>query len=89
MKRLILLFGLFLSFATFAQEEAEGEAKIEFDQYTIDYGTIEKGSNGVRVFTFKNTGTAPLIISTVKSSCGCTIPKKPEKPIMPGKKGEN
>ena len=88
MKKLIFLFGLFLSFTTFAQDETEGEAKIEFDQYTIDYGTIEKGSNGVRAFTFKNTGTAPLIISTVKSSCGCTIHKKPEKPIMPGKKGE-
>jgi hypothetical protein len=63
-------------------------AKIEFTSDTIDYGTIEKGADGVRVFTFKNTGDAPLIISRVKSSCGCTVPKKPEEPIMPGKTGE-
>jgi hypothetical protein len=47
-----------------------------------------KNSNGERVFTFTNSGSAPLIISRVQSTCGCTIPKKPEAPIMPGAKGE-
>ena len=54
----------------------------------IDYGTIDKGANGVRDFVFTNTGDAPLIISNVKSTCGCTIPKKPEKPIEPGDEGQ-
>ena len=39
-------------------------------------------------FTFVNTGDAPLEIRGVRSSCGCTIPKKPEAPIAPGEKGE-
>ena len=52
------------------------------------YGEIQKGADGVRVFEFTNTGNAPLIISKVSSSCGCTIPKKPEEPILPGKTGE-
>ena len=43
---------------------------------------------GVRVFEFTNTGNAPLVISKVSSSCGCTIPKKPEAPIQPGETGE-
>ncbi|HNU59935.1 MAG TPA: DUF1573 domain-containing protein, partial [Aquaticitalea sp.] len=63
-------------------------AKIEFKTETIDYGTISKGDDGVRVFEFTNTGNAPLIISDVKSTCGCTVPKKPEGPIMPGESGE-
>tara|TARA_B100001059_G_scaffold165511_1_gene165098 strand:- start:233 stop:658 length:426 start_codon:yes stop_codon:yes gene_type:complete len=63
-------------------------AKIEFETTIIDYGTIEKGSNGLRVFKFKNTGNAPLVVSSVKSSCGCTVPKKPEAPVMPGESGE-
>ncbi|WP_412984277.1 DUF1573 domain-containing protein [Pontimicrobium sp. IMCC45349] len=86
MKKLftILFIGL-ISFAVNAQEKV---AKIEFESETIDYGTIEKGANGVRVFKFKNTGNAPLIISKVKSSCGCTVPKKPKGPIMPGETGE-
>lgn len=60
------------------------QAIISFKNDTVDYGTIDKGSDGVRVFEFTNTGDAPLVITDVKSSCGCTIPKKPEGPIAPG-----
>ena len=80
----LLLVSLF-SISIYAQKTA---AKIEFKEDTVDYGKIENGSNGVRTFTFTNTGTAPLVITNVKSSCGCTVPKKPTAPIAPGKKGE-
>lgn len=80
----VLFVGL-LSVGSFAQEKV---AKIEFKETTIDYGTIEKGADGVRTFVFTNTGNAPLIISDVKSSCGCTVPKKPKGPILPGETGE-
>lgn len=59
----------------------------KFKKETIDFGKIAKGSNGTRVFEFTNTGDAPLIIKRVQSSCGCAIPKKPEKPIMPNEVG--
>ncbi len=86
MKHLItILFIGLLSFSVNAQDKT---AKIEFKSTTIDYGTIQKGSDGVRVFEFTNTGDAPLIVSQVSSSCGCTIPKKPTAPILPGKTGE-
>ena len=80
-----MLFVGLLSLGIYAQDTT---AKIEFKSETIDYGEIAKGSDGIRVFEFTNTGTAPLVISDVKSSCGCTIPKKPEDPIMPGATGE-
>ncbi|MFG6686390.1 DUF1573 domain-containing protein [Mariniflexile sp. HNIBRBA6329] len=86
MKKLITI--LFIGLASLAINAQDKVAKIEFKTDTVDYGTIEKGSNGVRVFEFTNTGNAPLIISNVTSSCGCTIPKKPEGPILPGKTGE-
>ncbi len=82
---IIVLFVGLLSLSVHAQEKT---AKIEFKAETLDYGVIEKGSDGVRIFEFTNTGDAPLIISKVSSSCGCTIPKKPEKPILPGETGE-
>ena len=41
-----------------------------------------------RVFVFTNVGDEPIIIRRIQSSCGCTVPKKPEAPIMPGEKGE-
>lgn len=81
---LLVLTGLF-STGVFAQEQV---AKIEFKTDTVDYGEIAKGSDGVRIFEFTNTGNAPLVISKVSSSCGCTIPKKPEAPIAPGATGE-
>lgn len=77
------LISLF-SFSVFAQNGP----KIVFkaDDNTIDYGKVYKDSdNGVRVFEFTNTGNAPLIITNVQSTCGCTVPSKPKAPIMPGK----
>lgn len=84
-KTILVLFIGLLGFGLTAQDKV---AKIEFKTETVDYGEIAKGSDGVRVFQFTNTGSAPLIISAVNSSCGCTIPKKPEGPIQPGKTGE-
>lgn len=79
MKKLVLVAVILL--ASFA---ANAQAKISFKSDTVDYGNIEKGSDGVRVFEFTNTGDQPLVITDVKSSCGCTIPKKPDGPIAPG-----
>jgi len=72
---------LFISLAIHSQE-------FKFEKELIDYGKIAQSSNGERVFVFTNVGTQPLIITNIQSSCGCTVPKKPEKPIMPGEKGE-
>lgn len=65
---------------------AQTGPQIEFKTETIDYGTVVRGQdNGIRTFEFTNTGDEPLVITNVRSSCGCTIPSKPEAPIMPGK----
>ena len=66
---------------------SSAQAKISFKNETVDYGKIVKGSDGVRVFEFTNTGDAELVVTNVKSSCGCTVPKKPEGPIAPGASG--
>ena len=66
---------------------SSAQAKISFKNETVDYGKIIKGSDGIRVFEFTNTGDAELVVTNVKSSCGCTVPKKPEGPIAPGASG--
>lgn len=82
MKKLVFFaLALVCSFALNAQ------AKIEFKTTEINYGTIAKGSDGIRVFEFTNTGDQPLVINDVKSTCGCTVPEKPEGPIGPGETG--
>lgn len=55
-----------------------------FEKTSIDYGTIDKGADPLRKFKFTNTGTEPLIIKNAQGSCGCTVPKYPQEPIMPG-----
>jgi hypothetical protein len=85
--RKFLLLGavLFTGFATFAQNGP----KIEFKSDTVDYGTTTKEEDsGLRVFEFTNTGNADLIITDVKSTCGCTVPSKPKDPIKPGQAGK-
>lgn len=53
-----------------------------------DFGTIKDGDVVEHVFTFVNTGDAPLIITDAKGSCGCTVPEKPTAPIAVGETGE-
>ncbi|MGB0373447.1 MAG: DUF1573 domain-containing protein [Flavobacteriaceae bacterium] len=68
----------------FSYTNGFSQAEITFESEVVDYGTIEKGDDGVREFKFTNTGSSPLYITQVRSSCGCTIPKKPTDSIMPG-----
>ena len=63
------------------------EPEIIVDTDVIDYGKIEYNGDGLRIFKFKNTGKEPLIITSAKGSCGCTVPTWPKEPIMPGKSG--
>lgn len=49
-----------------------------------NFGTVVDGAVVRHSFSFKNTGTKPLVIQDVHASCGCTVPEKPEKPVMPG-----
>jgi hypothetical protein len=63
---------------------AAAGAVATFEKIELDYGKIKKGSEPLRVFNFKNTGSEPLIISNAQGSCGCTVPTFPKEPIMPG-----
>ena len=84
MKKLLCIASLFICSIVFAQETVNSTAGIlEFQSETIDYGTVNKNTDGNRTFTFKNTGDSPIIITSVKGSCGCTVATKPNKPIMP------
>lgn len=96
MKKLItLLFIAFVTLSINAQDVKPVEKVVdpnapvfEFESDVIDYGKLEVAADGVRIFKFKNIGKSPLVISRIQSSCGCTVPEKPEKPIMPGASGE-
>ncbi|MBW6491560.1 MAG: DUF1573 domain-containing protein [Lentimicrobium sp.] len=84
---------LFILSAAFAQEvkttqvsENPNAPEITFAKNVHDYGTLFVGGDGNCEFEFTNTGKEPLILSSVRSSCGCTVPSWPREPILPGKK---
>ena len=83
-----LIFGLFVVFYAYAQEEAMVEGPyITFEEKAFDFGDIHQDDKVEHLFSFENTGTAPLIITNVQTTCGCTAPEWPKEPIMPGEKG--
>ena len=67
--------------------DQESVSKIKFTETIFDYGDIPFNSDGKCEFEFQNVSDKPLVINTVKTSCGCTNPAWPKKPIGPGKKG--
>lgn len=61
--------------------------KFKFVEEIHDFGEVEEGPLAEVDFEFKNVGKEPIIINEAHGSCGCTVPKWPQEPILPGKKG--
>ena len=60
-----------------------------FDRKVHDFGTIEDGAPQETVFSYTNTGDAPLVLSEIKSTCGCTVPQDWSRaPLLPGESSQ-
>ena len=57
---------------------------VEIIDRAYNFGSIAEGDKVEYNFRFKNTGKKPLVITNASASCGCTVPEKPEKPVLPG-----
>ena len=87
MKKVIYLLGIMLLMAGAAKAQdakTQSGPEITFEKVVHDYGDVPFNGNGACEFRFTNTGDAPLVIQKPKSSCGCTVPSWPDKPILPG-----
>jgi hypothetical protein len=83
-KSIILSFFVLFSIKSFSQEGGS----ITFDKNSHDFGTVKEETGSImHEFKFTNTGKAPVIISNVKASCGCTTPDWTKEPVMPGQTG--
>ena len=64
------------------------DANVSFDFEVHNFGKIKEVDGPVTVkFQFTNTGSQPLLIKGVRTSCGCTSPDWSKEPILPGKTG--
>ncbi len=88
--KFLLIICLLVYGTNFSQEATTNEKAgvLSFTTSEIDYGTIHQNDNGERTFTFTNTGDAPIVISQVKTSCGCTVPSYSKTPILPNETSE-
>ena len=60
-----------------------------FDKKVHDFGTIMDGQPQETVFSYTNTGEAPLVITEIKSTCGCTVPQDWSRaPLLPGESSQ-
>jgi hypothetical protein len=64
-----------------------GKAVISFSEYEHDFGKVEAGEKIGCFFTYTNSGSGSLVINSVSTSCGCTVPKYDKRPLPPGKSG--
>lgn len=57
---------------------------IEFNTLIHEFGKVKANQDHTYDFEIKNTGKLPLKIKHVGASCGCTVPKWSQNPILPG-----
>lgn len=61
---------------------------IKWNETRHDFGQLELSKPATVVFTFKNTGDKPAVISAARSSCGCTVAEYTKEPVKPGEEGQ-
>jgi hypothetical protein len=82
MKNIFLLAALCFTLHASAQET------VKFKEETHAFGKIKKDIPVSYFFSFKNTGTKPLVIENAEAECGCTTPEYPKEPIPKGKESK-
>jgi len=69
-RAMLLLWSFLLAQETGAQEWA----KKMFDHTSVDLGTVARGAKIEHVFTLENIYLEDVHVTSVRSTCGCTIP---------------
>ncbi len=78
---------LFMLISGAFAQEADGP-EFEFVESKHNFGDIRQDDKVEHIFKFRNSGTKPLIISNIITTCGCTAPSWTKEPILPKDQGE-
>lgn len=93
-KSIFLLFVLFLASATILSAQTKAPVAQSVDQVIkmskekYDIGKIPQGTPYTFYMEFTNISKKPVIVENVMAGCGCTVPEKPQQPILPNKTGK-
>ena len=75
--------------ASVRDNSTTNSAIMTFDKTVHDFGTIQDGTPVETVFSYTNTGKSPLVITDIKSTCGCTVPRDwSREPLSPGESSQ-
>ena len=69
------------------EQALKDSTSVEIIDALYNFGKVVDGDKVEYNYRFRNTGNKPLVIINASASCGCTVPQKPEKPILPGEIG--
>jgi hypothetical protein len=69
------------------QQAQPADKTFSWNETTHDFGKIKQNDPAAVTFTVKNNGTAPLIMTAARSSCGCTVAEFTKEPIKPNDTG--
>ncbi len=61
--------------------------RADFKATSHDFGKVKQGDVVTHEFTFRNEGSAPLVVERIETTCGCTAALVSEKRIAPGRDG--
>lgn len=70
-----------------ADQGKPGKGTIVFREYEHDFGKVAQGEKVAYTFTFTNEGSENVVLESVTTSCGCTVPMYDKKPVAPGGEG--
>lgn len=59
-------------------------AKITLEETDFNFGSVTEGDVVKHTYKLKNTGNQPLLITDIRTTCGCTVPTWNKSPIAAG-----
>ncbi|TAF32184.1 MAG: DUF1573 domain-containing protein [Cytophagales bacterium] len=82
------LLSVLVLMLSFVPVPAEDASEISFNEVSYDFGSVREGRVVEKVFVYKNTGNLPLILTGVRTTCGCTATEWSQTPLEPGKSAQ-
>jgi len=90
MKKILIICAVAFGFVYTASAQTDNtanKAEFKFNEEKHDFGKVPQGTPVTTVFTFTNIGIEPLIITSVRPSCGCTTDSYTTTPVKAGETG--
>ena len=87
MKKMFLIAAA-LVFGMAAMAQTKPEDVVKVNEETHNFGKIKHNVPVTYFFELKNISDKPLVVVNATATCGCTVPERPDKPIMPGQTGK-